>query len=240
MSYILDALKRADSEREREREDVPGLHSKTDVWVAPDEVRAAPSKSHAAVWALAVAGLVVSLGLLWFLLMRPTPAAPAPAAVVVTPPAVVLAPPAVTAVPPAVVAAPPAVVVPPVVIAPAPAPAPATPTASPTVTAAPKSKPPTPMLAAPAAAIAPKSVAAAASEPRVYTLSELPDEVRAGLPALVVGGAMYSQTPASRMLIVNGQLYREGDTVAPGLVLEQIKLKSAVLKVKGVRYGISY
>jgi general secretion pathway protein B len=57
---------------------------------------------------------------------------------------------------------------------------------------------------------------------------------------LTVGGAMYSQTPANRMLIINGQVVREGDTIAPGLVLEQIKLKSAVLKVKGLRYGISY
>ena len=71
-------------------------------------------------------------------------------------------------------------------------------------------------------------------------MSELPEDVRAGLPALTVGGAMYSQTAANRMLIINGQVVREGDTLAPGLVLEQIKLKSAVLRVKGLRYGISY
>jgi general secretion pathway protein B len=42
------------------------------------------------------------------------------------------------------------------------------------------------------------------------------------------------------MLIVNGQVFHEGDTLAPGLSLEQINLKSAVLKLKGYRYGISY
>jgi general secretion pathway protein B len=82
--------------------------------------------------------------------------------------------------------------------------------------------------------------AATSPEARLYTLAELPEDVRAGLPVLTVGGAMYSQTPANRMLIINGQVVREGDTLAPGLVLEQIKLKSAVLKVKGLRYGISY
>ena len=42
------------------------------------------------------------------------------------------------------------------------------------------------------------------------------------------------------MLIVNGQLFHEGDTLAPGLTLEQIRLKSAVLKLKGYRVGIDY
>ena len=57
---------------------------------------------------------------------------------------------------------------------------------------------------------------------------------------VVVGGAMYSQTPANRMLILNGQVFREGDKVAGQLVLEQIKLKSAVLAYKGYRYNINY
>jgi general secretion pathway protein B len=87
---------------------------------------------------------------------------------------------------------------------------------------------------------APTASAATSAEARLYTLSELPEDVRSGLPALSVGGAMYSQTPANRMLIINGQVFREGDALAPGLVLEQIKLKSAVLKVKGLRFGISY
>ena len=87
---------------------------------------------------------------------------------------------------------------------------------------------------------APAASAATSAEARLYTLSELPEDVRSSVPVLTVGGAMYSQTPANRMLIINGQVFREGDVLAPGLVLEQIKLKSAVLKVKGLRYGISY
>ena len=71
-------------------------------------------------------------------------------------------------------------------------------------------------------------------------MSELPDEIRRELPTLAVGGAMYSQNPANRLLIVNGQTFHEGDKLAPNLFLQQIRLKSAVLEYKGYRYGITY
>ena len=90
---------------------------------------------------------------------------------------------------------------------------------------APAPAPLTKAVPTPAPAPAPTASAATSVDARLYTLSELPEDVRAGLPALTVGGAMYSQTPANRMLIINGQVFREGDTLAPGLVLEQIKLK---------------
>ena len=51
---------------------------------------------------------------------------------------------------------------------------------------------------------------------------------------------MHSANPANRMLILNGQVFHEGDQVTPDLVLEQIKLKSAVLVYKGQRYSINY
>ena len=285
MSYILDALKRADSEREREREGVPGLHSKTDAWVAPDEVRASRSQPQTTVWALSAAGVLVVLGLLWFALTRE----PAPAAVVATPTPVQAAPstaqpaspPLVPPMPPVVATAPAAAAAPeppPVArVLPAPPARPARP-APPARTAVPAAALPSGQAALQTAgqtatqastqavtqaatqaatqanaqaitakpkaqtlpAPSPAASAATSVEARLYTLSELPEDVRSSLPALTVGGAMYSQTPANRMLIINGQVFREGDALAPGLVLEQIKLKSAVLKVKGLRYGISY
>ena len=70
--------------------------------------------------------------------------------------------------------------------------------------------------------------------------NELPENIRRELPQLVIGGAMYSKTPANRMLILNGQVFHEGDKVGGELVLEQIKLKSAVLAYKGYRYNINY
>ena len=70
--------------------------------------------------------------------------------------------------------------------------------------------------------------------------SELPAHIQRDLPKLVIGGAMYSETPANRMRIINSQVFHEGDKLTSDLVLQEIRLKSAVLKYKGYRYGVSY
>lgn len=76
---------------------------------------------------------------------------------------------------------------------------------------------------------------------RVYDdVQALPEEIRRGVPRLAIGGAMYSESPANRMLIVNGQLFRENDRLADDLVLEQIALKSAVLRYRNYRFRIRY
>ena len=80
----------------------------------------------------------------------------------------------------------------------------------------------------------------ASVEARVPTLAELPPALRSELPAITIGGAMHSPDAGSRMLIVNGQLYHEGEKIGPELFLEQIKLKDAVLRYKGTRYSVSY
>ncbi len=87
---------------------------------------------------------------------------------------------------------------------------------------------------------APETKPGAAPDTRVYALNELPDDIRRQLPAITVGGSMYSATKADRILIINGQVLHEGDPIAPDLVLQQIKLKAAVLAFKGYRYGITY
>jgi len=102
--------------------------------------------------------------------------------------------------------------------------------------------------AAPAAAPASSGVAtndalppnAPAAEERVVALRDLPDDVRASLPPLSVAGATYSENPASRMLIINGKLVHEGDRLTPELTLQQIRLRSAVLSYRGIRFSISY
>jgi general secretion pathway protein B len=42
------------------------------------------------------------------------------------------------------------------------------------------------------------------------------------------------------MVIINGQVFHEGDKIAPGLELERIRLRSAVLSFKGYRYELNY
>jgi general secretion pathway protein B len=55
-----------------------------------------------------------------------------------------------------------------------------------------------------------------------------------------IGGSVYSSQPASRMVIVNGQVLREGSPVAPGVVLEQIDPKSAQFSVRGQRFEVRF
>jgi len=63
---------------------------------------------------------------------------------------------------------------------------------------------------------------------------------RRDLPKLVIGGSSYSGDAASRMVMINGQVFHEGDRLAPDLVLERIRLKSAVLAFKGWRYEVLF
>ena len=222
MSYILDALKRAEAERDRGA--VPGLHAQPHPVAAP-EPRAAAGPW---LWGMGAALVVAAvLGAWW--LGRDT--APPAAAVVVPAQAAALpsAPPAAapSAPAPAVVAsaaaARPVAVLPPI---PAAAPVPAA------VAVAPP-----PVASAPA----PRPVAAATpAEAPVPAQKDLPDAIRQQLPTLAISGATYSENPQYRMVIVNGQVLHEGDTAAPGVVLEKIRQKEVVLRTQGYRYAAPY
>ena len=75
---------------------------------------------------------------------------------------------------------------------------------------------------------------------RIYAQRELPDDVRRALPPIAVNGSTYSNDTSSRMLMIGGQLYHEGDTVAPGVVLQRIKQRSAILAFRGYRYEMTF
>ena len=75
---------------------------------------------------------------------------------------------------------------------------------------------------------------------RLLSLAELPADVQRDLPKLSITGGVYSPTPAQRLLIVNGQVLGEGAEAAPGVLLEQIRQKTAVLNFRGYRYGVPY
>lgn len=74
----------------------------------------------------------------------------------------------------------------------------------------------------------------------VRSFAELPPETRAQLPQVNVSGSTYSTNPAHRMLIANGKVVREGEEIAPGLQLETIGPRSAVLNHVGTRYSIGF
>lgn len=80
------------------------------------------------------------------------------------------------------------------------------------------------------------AAAAAAAAPAAPPVAGLPPDA----PKLAISGGVYSTNPAQRMLIVNGQVFNEGSEVGPGVVLEQIRPKGAVLKFRNSRYTVSY
>ena len=59
-------------------------------------------------------------------------------------------------------------------------------------------------------------------------------------PKLAISGGVYSTNRTQRMLIVNGQVFNEGSEIGPGVVLEEIKAKTAVLRFRGATYNIVY
>jgi general secretion pathway protein B len=55
---------------------------------------------------------------------------------------------------------------------------------------------------------------------------------------MAMGGSVYSPEPARRMIVVNGQVFVEGSTLAPELRLETINPKSAVFSIRGQRFQV--
>jgi len=77
-------------------------------------------------------------------------------------------------------------------------------------------------------------------QPLVYSREQLPPDIRAALPQFQIGGNVYSPDPASRSLIVNGQLLREKDRLSPDLSLEEIKLRAAIFNFRGYRVEVLF
>ena len=241
MSYILDALRRADSERERDRTAIPGLHAQPMAQVTDDDDRPGRPLPWLGIGVGAAVALLAVIA--WTLVSRDSAPEPLPPAA--TQPA---APPPMAAVQPAL----------PAIVPPSAAPASAAQSPAPVAPPVAQAATPAPRAAAPeprrAAASAPKAAtkaqaaasaaSAAASAPTqvqpVYAQKDLPEEIRRALPALTIGGSIYSESAANRFVIINGQLFHENDVLGPDLTLRQIKLKSAVMEFRGYRYELTY
>jgi general secretion pathway protein B len=241
MSYILDALRRADAERERGG--VPSLHSQQ-YGALPGDEDEAPRRSYLLVGAVVVLALALASVLLRSYFGGSASDAAPTRAVVPAPPA-----PVPTAVPLPLPAQPAASLPSAVPLREAPA---ASAAKEPAVTAArgpardgagagPRPVPTRVAAKAPArhdaAASAPPP---AATGERIYAMADLPEAIRRDLPKLAFGGAAYSSDAASRMVIFNGQVFHEGDTVARDLQLQTVKRKSAVLAFRGYRYEMGF
>ena len=226
MSYILDALRKADAERERGS--VPSIHAQPSFAGARPAGPAPASRLWIVVAVIGVLLALVAAMAAYLLFGRSPasevakPAAPPTSTVAAAPAAPAASTPAPVAVAPALPAPPPPV---------------RKARAAPAASAPPAA---TPTTAASAPASTPRPPPTAKTEERIYTLDELPDDIRRQLPALSVGGSMYSPTPASRLVIINGQVLREGEHITPDLLVQQIRLKSAVMSFKGYRYTLAF
>lgn len=283
MSYILEALKKAQAERQLGH--APTLHAPSLQAGAADGGRAGLKKP----MLLVLAAMAVVIVVLAVLLLRPSaPAVPAGSNVASgadaalaaadhraagtvpaeSPSAPAQAPVAAPATDPAPVAtgAPdtgaPAALPPPVAALPAPEASlqpPAQGARVPSEAGAPAprrtadaeqlrpSAPTAGTAAAPAGAQTPGNVANGAapvtrspSEEPVLNLRELPEPIQRSIPQVTVGGYIYSKNPADRLLLVDKILRREGEEVAPGLLLEKLQPREAVFSYKGYRYRVPY
>ena len=271
MSYILDALRRADAERSRGG--VPSLHSQS----LPPDPEPAARNHKPLIWGAGAAGGLLLAGVI-VLLFGPWKSAPEPAADARPALAPELAPtrrdvaaasaPALPAQGELAAPQPGAIepgarpVEPPISRATAPAayPPPAQPQRPPVrdtlaeraaggrvATLAPRAPAPTPAPVQPAVPVEhygaplPPPVATTGAHPNaVPNIKDLPTALQSQLPKLSVAGSVYSDTPSARMVILNGQVFHEGDKPATDTVLEQIRLKSAILNFRGQRYEISF
>jgi general secretion pathway protein B len=237
MSFILDALKK--SESDRQRQSGPALF----------EVKVAPPRTRLPLWAVAI-GLLLAVNLVivaWMLLRRP--AAHAETAL-----AQPLAAPVATALPPPVTA--------PAAAAPVPATAVAAPALAATTGSAPASAAPLPG-AAPAMPTAAQG-SAAADTPSAEDLAPAADapaapatlstHVRRGtadgvplyqdwaatpgtqVPQLRLDLHVYAARPEERFAMINMKKVHEGDLLPGGVRVESITPEGAVLSYNGSRF----
>ena len=224
MSLILDALRKADSQRERDP--ARGIHARP-VQASSQLKRPEGQRSALWLWGMAAVGAGLLVVAAW---QMAGPAAP-PGALAPIAGGVPVPAPAVEMSPPAPLTAPAA---PATEVLPAAPPARAPTPAAPVPVAAPARE-----VQKPASATS-RPVPAAAARDRVLSVNELPAEVQRELPKLLISAGVYSDNPAQRMLIINGQAAAEGAEPAPGVLLEQIRARTAVLKFRGYRYSVMY
>ncbi len=234
MSYILDALKRADAERGQST--TPSLPSESP-FALPRPGRPSAS-ARTWVWGAAVLVLLAMAAWAWKA-WRPNADSTAqqsepPIISAAADPKPVNAPRAESA------SATPAAAAPAADQAPEAARAPTAP-----VLPILAKKAPSPPAAPPKPRAAPEAAASTPSAPPKVSqaanpVPKLSAEQRAALPAIAVSGTSYSTNPAHRMLIANGQVVKEGQELSPGLTLESIGARSAIFNLRGTRFNVNY
>lgn len=240
MSFILDALKK--SESDRQRQSGPALF----------EVKVAPPRSRLPLWAVAI-GLLLAVNLViiaWMVLRRPahaeaalSAAGPAPAVALLPPPAAAAPTPVPQALPaaaPAAIAA--ATAAPPVNTTPATAAA-TTPAVTPVAAPAAGSEGESAEDLAPAAdAPSPQAPAALSIHVRRGTADGVPlyqdwaATPGTHVPQLRLDLHVYAARPEERFAMINMKKVHEGDLLPEGVRVESITPEGVVLSYSGSRF----
>ncbi|PHV48191.1 hypothetical protein CSQ91_20555 [Janthinobacterium sp. BJB301] len=235
MSYILEALKK--SQAERQLGELPSIHA---LQVQLHDTAASGVARRAPVW-LALGGVTVAVAATLLLWQPWQAAANAPAAIPIVPAVLAQAVPApMPAAPPP--AAPAPATVPVAQVPPVPAAVAAAPVHHARPVPEPKQESPGQAAApVPAPAAAPTMPAPAPSaEETVPAMRDLPEPIQRQIPPVAIGGYIYSKNPADRLLLIDKVLRHEGEELAPGLVLEKLQPKAAIFSFKGYRYRVPY
>ncbi|UTY55949.1 general secretion pathway protein GspB [Massilia sp. erpn] len=230
MSYILEALQKAQAERQLGA--APTIHAPT---LERGVTRTTRNGKRPLVLALILMAAAVAGLLAMLLRSQPQPAAPAAPALTAPVPAAVA--PAAAPAPAAATNSHPVQEA-----VNAPAAVPASPKVS-VMTDAPKpAAKAVPARAAMEAGGKAPSAATQASEQEEHAqlLRELPEPIQRAIPQISMSGYMYSKNPADRLILIDKVLRREGEEVAPGLVLEKLQAKGAVFSFRGYRYRVPY
>jgi len=211
MSLILEALKKSEQERRRERG--PDLHT-----IHQPLPARAPQRSRAAWWgaALILANVGVLMG--WWLQQRSSHAPAGSAAVI-----------------------PASATVSPAVAAPSNPKPEARPAMAPPAVTKPVAEESEYTNIAPGSALPDKPAGAAPvsrRQPPIKELVELPEAARSALPAMTFSFHVYSSDPQKRTIIINNRRLREGDEIGGGVELQEITEDGVILSTPEHRIHI--
>ncbi len=73
---------------------------------------------------------------------------------------------------------------------------------------------------------------------RIYKLTELPQSVREALPELSLSLHLYNSEPGSRLINVAGKTLKEGQEFSPGVRVEHITPEGAVFSFQSYRFQV--
>jgi len=70
---------------------------------------------------------------------------------------------------------------------------------------------------------------------KIYNISELPLSLQQSLPVFTISAFLYSDDPAARMVRVNGKMLREGDALSEALKLNEIRQNDLIFGYQNYR-----